>query len=191
MGDDRRGEILTAAARVIARDGVDGLRMAAVAREAGVSSALLHYYFDTREELIRLAFDLHDRRAAVATEARLALIADPVERIRDQLGHQLDDDPEVRDGWVIWAEMQRLALFDAAIRASVVERSLRWVGAIAELIGEAQAAGRLPAERDAAELALRLTAFVDGLGEHVLIDSVPRAEAQRLLAAVLVEELGA
>ena len=69
--------------------------------------------------------------------------------------------------------------------------SLRWVGAIAELIGEAQAAGRLPAERDAAELALRLTAFVDGLGEHVLIDSVPRAEAQRLLAAVLAEELGA
>jgi len=53
---DRRSQILECTCSVIARDGAEGLRMAAVAREAGVSSALLHYYFATREDLIRLAF---------------------------------------------------------------------------------------------------------------------------------------
>ncbi len=44
---DRETGILEAACRVIAREGADGLRMGAVAREAGVSSALIHYYFAT------------------------------------------------------------------------------------------------------------------------------------------------
>ena len=188
--DDRRTAILTAVARVIARDGAEGLRMAAVAREAGVSSALLHYHFDTREELIRQAFDLHDRRAAEALALRLAEIEDPVERIRGLFAQQLSDDPEVRESWVIWAEMQRLALFHPDVRASVVDRSLRWVGSIAELIGDAQAAGRISPDLDAAEAALRLAAFADGLGEYVLIDAVPRAEARRLLDTVLGEVLG-
>ncbi|MFM7552648.1 MAG: TetR/AcrR family transcriptional regulator, partial [Actinomycetota bacterium] len=149
--DDRRTGILLAVVRVIVRDGVDGLRMAAVAREAGVSSALLHYHFATREEMIRQAFDLHDRIAAAASVERVARIADPVERIRDRLLSQLADDPDVRDGWVMWAEMQHLALFHDDLRASVIERSLRWVGSIAEMIGAAQSAGRIRAELDAAE----------------------------------------
>jgi len=189
--EDRRTGILLAVVRVIVRDGVDGLRMAAVAREADVSSALLHYHFATREEMIRQAFDLHDRIAAAASTERVARIADPVERIRDKLISQLADDPDVRDGWVMWAEMQHLALFHDDLRASVVERSLRWVGSIAELIGAAQSAGRVPSELDAAESALRLTALVDSLGEHVLIGSVPPAEARRLVDRVLVEVLGA
>ena len=40
---DRVAEILDSACRVIARDGWHGLRMDAVAREAGVSKALVHY----------------------------------------------------------------------------------------------------------------------------------------------------
>ena len=51
---DRVVEILDAACRVIARDGWTGLRMDAVAREAGVSKALVHYYFATRKGLLRV-----------------------------------------------------------------------------------------------------------------------------------------
>ena len=45
---DRTHDILRAACRVIAERGCDGMRMGDVARAAGVSSALVHYYFDTR-----------------------------------------------------------------------------------------------------------------------------------------------
>ena len=52
----RAGEILEAACRVVARDGAHGLHMKAVAEEAGVSKALVHYYFATRQELLRRTF---------------------------------------------------------------------------------------------------------------------------------------
>jgi AcrR family transcriptional regulator len=188
---DRRTAILLAVCRVIARDGVDGLRMAAVAREAGVSSALLHYHFATREELVRHAFVLQDQLATDEAARRIAGVRDPLERIRRLLAEQLSDAPEIRDGWILWSEMQRLAIFHEDLRDAVVDRSLRWVGMVAELIAEAQAAGRIDASIDAAEAALRLTVLVDGLGEHLLIGSVPRAEAQRLLGRVFAEVLGA
>ena len=70
MREGRREAILEAACRVIARGGAERLRMSDVAAEAGVSSALVHYYCATREELLRQAFVHADARAAAA-EAEL------------------------------------------------------------------------------------------------------------------------
>ena len=71
---DRVADILRGACRVVVRDGAHGLRMAEVAREAGVSKALLHYYFSTRQELLRAAFafssDLWDEAVRGAARAR-------------------------------------------------------------------------------------------------------------------------
>ena len=69
---DRVVEILEAACRVVVREGAHGLRMAAVAAEAGVSKALVHYYFANRRELLRSAFSWADERweAALDTELR-------------------------------------------------------------------------------------------------------------------------
>ena len=44
---DARDKILAAAAECIVRDGLAQVRMAGIARAAGVSSGLLHYHFDT------------------------------------------------------------------------------------------------------------------------------------------------
>ncbi|NOY26821.1 MAG: TetR/AcrR family transcriptional regulator [Oligoflexia bacterium] len=58
--------IVRAASRVIGRSGYDGASMGAVAAEAGVSKGLLHYHFDSKEDLLieaqRVAFrELHRR----------------------------------------------------------------------------------------------------------------------------------
>ena len=186
---DRRSQILECTCSVIARDGAEGLRMAAVAREAGVSSALLHYYFATREDLIRLAFEYHETRESARGEERIAAIDDPLERVRDVLFRELSDDEVVREGWVLWSEMGRTAIFRDDFRASVADRSARWVGLVAELIAAAQDAGRIPSAVDANSAALRLTAMVDGIGAHVIVGSVSRAEARRTLAVAMAEML--
>ena len=49
---DTRERILAAAVRRIASEGIDGVRIARIAMDAGVSSSLVHYHFDTREELL-------------------------------------------------------------------------------------------------------------------------------------------
>ena len=186
---DRRSQILECTCSVIARDGAEGLRMAAVAREAGVSSALLHYYFATREDLIRLAFEYHETRESARGEERIASIPDTLDRVRDVLERELSDDEVVREGWVLWSEMSRTAIFRDDFRASVADRSARWVGLMADLIAAAQDAGRLPADVDAVSAALRLTSLVDGLGSHVIIGSISRAEARRTLGIAMREML--
>ncbi|MEM8695446.1 MAG: TetR/AcrR family transcriptional regulator [Pseudomonadota bacterium] len=50
--DDRRAQILDAAARIIVEDGVSAAIMERVAREAGVSKPLVYAYFDNRANLL-------------------------------------------------------------------------------------------------------------------------------------------
>ena len=55
-GEDRRAQLLDAAVRVIARVGARSMRVEDVAREAGVSTPLIYYYFADRTELLTSAF---------------------------------------------------------------------------------------------------------------------------------------
>ena len=50
--DQRRAQILEAATRVLARDGLDRFSLEGVAREAGVAATLPRHYFDSRDRLL-------------------------------------------------------------------------------------------------------------------------------------------
>ena len=52
---DRKAQILTGVLQVLAREGIAGVSMRAVAREAGVALGLVHYYFDDKTSLIAAA----------------------------------------------------------------------------------------------------------------------------------------
>jgi TetR/AcrR family transcriptional regulator len=55
-GTDQRAALLDAAVSQFARHGVAATSLQAVAREAGVTPALLHYYFGNREQLLDVVF---------------------------------------------------------------------------------------------------------------------------------------
>ena len=79
---ERSVRILEAACRVIVRDGAHGLRMAGVAKEAGVSKALVHYYFATRQELLRSAFAFSESRWNAAVDGELESVTDGAAQAR-------------------------------------------------------------------------------------------------------------
>lgn len=60
--------ILDVAEALFARDGLHGVTLKAVAKEAGVDTALLHYYFDDKNRLFSTVFG---RRAEVVNQLRL------------------------------------------------------------------------------------------------------------------------
>lgn len=62
-----REAILQAAVTVVARKGLRGLTYRAVANEAGVSHALVTYFFPTRTQLIEAAMELAASRTAGTT----------------------------------------------------------------------------------------------------------------------------
>ena len=52
VADDRSEQILVAACRAIVRLGFGSTRIADVAREAGTSTGTVHYYFETKDDLL-------------------------------------------------------------------------------------------------------------------------------------------
>jgi AcrR family transcriptional regulator len=182
---DRRTEILDAACRVIARDGAHGLRMADVAREAGVSNALVHYYVPTRAELLGEAFDFANERAEAQVQQRLDPSAPAIERLEAALVTEFEDDPVVRESWALWSELWDAAVHEPDLRPRVEHAYRRWAATVEALVREAGTAD------DAVRTAERLTALVDGLGAKVLVGILSPQRAGSLLRESIRHELRA
>jgi AcrR family transcriptional regulator len=71
-GTDKRGAILGAATRLIARLGLHNTPMSALAREAGVATGTLYLYFPSKEAMINaLYLELHrDREVTIAAASQ-------------------------------------------------------------------------------------------------------------------------
>ena len=82
---ERSTRILEAACRVIVRDGAHGLRMSRVAEEADVSKALVHYYFATRQDLLRNAFAFSEQRWQAAVDGELVSVSTGAARVERML----------------------------------------------------------------------------------------------------------
>jgi AcrR family transcriptional regulator len=181
---DRTQDILRAACRVIAERGCDGMRMGDVARTAGVSSALVHYYFDTRSELLRRAFLYADEQVDVFIQNAVARCETPRERLETAVLSYLADDQAVEQSWRIWSEMLRAALYEPSLRPDVEQSYRSWVEEVAEHVREC-AQERI----DDAATAARLCALVDGLAQQALLGGIGRSRAQALVRHAIAAEL--
>ncbi len=189
MSEPRREAILEAACRVVGRVGIDRLRMSDVASEAGVSTALVHYYCATRADLLTQAFRYADERAA-NFEERMAVGLAPVEKIERLLVVYLDEESDVYENWILWREMWNHALFDPQLRPTLEESYRDWVAGLADLVRAGQADGSIPASVVGEDVAWRLTAFVEGLGPLMLLGMVGRERWRELISGAVALELG-
>jgi AcrR family transcriptional regulator len=182
--------IVEATCRVIGRDGPSGLRMEAVAREAGVSKALVHYYFATRRELLRAAFLYSEDRANARLEAELALLETGAGRLERFLVLDLDDEPVFHENRALWSEAWSLMRLDDELRPEVERLYRAWAARLTELVEEGQRDGSIPGAVEPEPLARRLAALVDGLESQLLIGVASVDEAVGMLRESIAFELG-
>lgn len=185
----RRVVILEAAARLIARRGVRGLRMEELAAEAGVSTGLLYYHFTDRSTLLRRTLEFINERAGAYTEDRIPEAAPPRERLQRKLMLELQDDPVVVENSAAWGELRASALFEPELRETLRRSTAEWNAEIAALIDLAGDGKRSPTSHDALASAARLTALVEGLSQRWLSRSIELGEAQDLLRDAIAVEL--
>lgn len=186
---EREEAILGAACRVIAQNGAAGLRMSEVAREAGVSSALLHYYFATRRELLGRAFAFADTRVDAHVLSLVGEEGSGRDRLETLLTAYLSPDPVVTEDWVVWSELWRSARFDETLRELLHDADREWVSQVASLLSEGIADGSIDRSIEIADSAIRLVSLVDGLGTRVLAGVLERADALLLIERSLAREL--
>jgi len=188
--NDRTTGILEAACRVIVREGAHGLRMASVADEAGVSKALVHYYFATRQELLRNAFAFSEERWHSAVNAKLDEVTTGAARVERMLLVGVEPDLAFSEQRALWNEVWSSLRSDDELRP-LVERSYRvWLGRVVGLIEEGQADGSIPAAVEATPAGWRLAAVADGLDSLLYLGLVDREQARTLMRGAIARELG-
>jgi AcrR family transcriptional regulator len=187
---DRKHAILDAACRVIAQAGAARLRVADVAREAGVSTALVHYYFPARADVIEQAFAHADELADAVAEAQLRAIASGRGRVEKLFATWAGDDPAIRANWAVWNEMWQYAAHNDGARALVEHSHRRWLEQIHDLIAEGIADGSIPRTVDAWPAARRLSACVNEWGREALLGLRGARDLHRDLVATAARELG-
>ena len=184
-----REAILLAACEAIVERGVDRVRMQDIAAAAGVSPTLPHYYFNTRHELLRRAFE-HAEEEMVQLELEAAGGLTPRERLERRLLVYFDADPRVYRIWMLSREMTTHAIREPSLRDSHEDVFGMWTASVAAVIREARAAGEAEASVDADGAAWRLTALVEGVGTWLLTGMATRRQCRSMVAAAVARELG-
>ncbi|MFE1775165.1 TetR/AcrR family transcriptional regulator [Streptomyces sp. NPDC059008] len=188
---DRPTQILEAAARLIARRGVRGLRVEEVSAEAGVSTALIYYHFKDRAGLLRRTLEFISRRAVRYTDPALESSDDPRTQLTDMLLLELQDIAQVRENSAAWGELRATAVFDPDLRELLADATRDWVEDLARLIDQVRTAGSAGTGTDPYAAAERLTALVEGLSERWLSGTTSLERAHELLRGAIEAELGA
>lgn len=184
MAADTRERILEAACDLIAADGIDDVRIARVAMRAGASTALVHHYFKTREELLEQALihsfeEAGDERFGSEPGAGTAA-ATLAHGIATSLPFPGSQERE----WVLWVELWLRAVRDPELRpvaAGLYDRYRKWMVALIEAGIES---GEFDAGVDAGAVADLALALLDGTGiRSLLADPQMDVEAARRLVA--------
>ncbi|MEU1204194.1 TetR/AcrR family transcriptional regulator [Nocardia sp. NPDC005825] len=186
---DRQTQILEAAIRVIAQDGVRGLRIEKLAAEAGVSTALIYYHFKDRSGVLDAALGFINDQAQRYTDSAF-VIANPRAALEHMLLLEIQDVPEVRNNSIAWGELRASAVFSEDLREQLRTTTESWVDEAAILIERAREAGLAVRDVNPTAAAERLTALVEGLSERWLSGSLDLTRARELLAGAVVAELG-
>jgi len=191
-GAAARERILQAAVRAIARDGIDGLRIARIATEAGVSSALVHYHFADREQLLAETIDYSYARAAeVRLDDAVEPAADHAARLAAMIDACLPTTEALAEDWVLWMELWLRAVRHPELRPVAEELYARLHDWFVQEITAGVRDGEF-ARCDADEVADRTLALLDGYGVRTMIgdQTIPLERARRAVAGQLSRDLG-
>ncbi|HTS73794.1 MAG TPA: TetR family transcriptional regulator [Gaiellaceae bacterium] len=189
--NERVVEILEAACRVVVREGAHGLRMAAVAQEAGVSKALVHYYFANRRELLRNAFSWADERWDTALDAELAHAGTGAAQLERALLMSVDPQAPFGDHRALWNEVWSSLRFDDELRPLVDSSYRVWLKRLAGLVDEGRRDGSIPAAVESTPAAWRLAAIGDGIDSMLYLGLLRPQKARALIRAGIRRELSA
>ncbi|MDF2826342.1 MAG: TetR family transcriptional regulator [Mycobacterium sp.] len=171
--EGRRIQMLRAAAELICERGFSETRIADVAKRAGVSSALVIYYFGTRDRLLVDALRHSEESFYEAAEAMLAEISSLRERlsllIRWTCVPEGDGADEIPGAWGLWFDLWAQAFRHDEVKAGRIELDARWRRMIIDALESAESGERDP-KVDPRMFALEFAALLDGLSIQVALE---------------------
>jgi AcrR family transcriptional regulator len=157
--DARRRDLLLAAYNRIASEGFEGLRTRGVAQDAGVNIATLHYYFPTKEALIRgvVSHALQEFAGTLPREGS------PQEQLRAHLSGLADLVKTDRALFSVLAEVSLRAPRNDAIADIVRKADDAWHVTVRRLLENGKEEGCFAGDIDVEGVAALIVAAIKGV----------------------------
>ena len=172
--------------RLIARYGLEGVTMRAVATEAGLSYGALFHYFESKDELL-----MHAVQTLMAMQSRRFNDYSSRYSGLKALEHLLCDDAittdSSRESWMVWMTF----LYKAALQESFADKNAElisgWLARIKAQLQDARQTGEISPNVNVELEALAVWAYSAGVGQLGLLhpEWLPAARQQELISAYL------
>jgi AcrR family transcriptional regulator len=169
--DQRRAQMMAAALEVISERGYADTRIADVAERAGISPALVIYYFKTKDQLLTAAIRQYEDSWYTVGQRRMAELPTSAARIEEIVAMSClpEADPEPASSWQLWLDFWAQAARNPQVASVRRKSDERWREEIAGLVLAGQAAGEFR-DVDPASFAICLTALLDGLTVQIALE---------------------
>ncbi|MEU4116130.1 TetR family transcriptional regulator C-terminal domain-containing protein [Kitasatospora sp. NPDC028055] len=186
--DDRRAEIVEAAATVALTEGLECITLRRIAEQLDVRPGLISHYFPAVEDLVAEAFG-----SAATAELESLLPADPPDG--SSLNHLArffarTTGPAYDDMSRLWLNARHLSRYRPVLRERVLGQESLWRGRLTGAVRAGVERGEFRTE-DPDLTAIRILVVIDGLASHANtgLGNHPSAVI-RLAAATAERELG-
>jgi AcrR family transcriptional regulator len=165
----------------ISERGLCETRIADIAKNIGVSPALILYYFPSKSVLLTEALIYSDQlfydevsekmTSAESAEDRLVVLIDASCPNPDKANRNVDS-------WQIWPATWEMARHDPALASARARLDEAWRSQIAAIVEEGISTGEFN-DTNAADFAIQLTAMLDGMAVEVILGD-PTIDAARM-----------
>jgi len=183
--------IRAAACRVLAERGLSSTRVADIAREAGLSSAAIHYYFKSKDEVLLSALcwtgeQLHTGLRRLTDEP-----ADAVTRVRRLLDMSVPSDQALHDEYLLWLEVWVRVRSHPDFLAECMRMSRQWHEAVTTVIARGIDEGVFRPVVPLAELCDRYVAMAESLAYRSALgyEGFTPERSRQILARFTAEQL--
>jgi AcrR family transcriptional regulator len=193
LPDQRRDQMLLAAAVLISERGFSETRISDVAERVGASPALVVYYFGTKDRLLTAALRYSETAFYAAAEEMLTRTRSLRRRVETLVDltcvpQGTDDVPAA---WGLWFDLWAQAFRQPQVEQDRIELDQRWRDLIERVVHEGVDAGEVAAV-DAEEFAVTFSCLLDGLSIQVALKDpvVAPDRAFRIAMSFASRELG-
>ena len=161
-GQRSRDRVLQAALDLITEAGIDQVRLAEIARRAGMSSGQVMYYFTSKEHILLETLAWRDGQDLTRTRAAVAEVTGAWPQLERFIGLYLPASP-ADSSWILWMEVWARAPHNRQVSQRLEELLRPWRDELAAIVERGTQEGAFPAPGPIDDFPLRFAALLDGL----------------------------
>jgi AcrR family transcriptional regulator len=169
--DQRRTQMVVAALEVISERGYADTRIADVAERAGVSPALVIYYFKNKNQLLTEAIRYYEESWYEVGQRRMQQLPTAAARLEEIVAMNClsEADPAPGSSWQLWLDFWAQAARNAEVAGVRRKSDERWREQISSIVAAGQEAGEFR-DVDPMGFATCLSCLLDGLTIQIALE---------------------